>query len=191
MTEASPPPTPRALFIAFLLMGLSGFGGVLPWARRVIVEQRRWLSPAEFTDTLALCQFLPGPNVVNVSIAVGARFHGARGALSAISGLLAAPVAIVIGLGALYARFGGLPAVRGAFIGLAAAASGLVLANALKIAAPIRHEPLSVAIAATAFAGAALLRLPLVLVLAVLVLSAIGAASLRRRRRWSDDMARR
>ncbi|MBV8576720.1 MAG: chromate transporter, partial [Acetobacteraceae bacterium] len=99
-----PHPTIGALFSGFFSTGISGFGGTLPWARRMLVEQRRWLTGPEFTDTLALCQFLPGPNVVNLSIAVGARFQGAAGALAAITGLLAAPVAIVIVLGVIYAR---------------------------------------------------------------------------------------
>jgi chromate transporter len=170
-------------------MGLSGFGGVLPWARYVIVERRRWLSPGEFTDLLALCQFMPGANVANLSVALGSR--GARGSLAAITGLLAAPVAIVIGLGALYVRYGGLPAVHGAFLGLAAAASGLILANALKIAAPIRHESASLAVAALTFVAAAVLRLPLVVVLVVLAPTAIGVAYLRRRRDWSRDATNR
>src|SRR4051794_29801895 len=68
--------TVAALFLAFLKMGLSGFGGVLPWARRGLVEERGWLTEQEFAETLSLCQFLPGPNIVNVSIHVGARFQG-------------------------------------------------------------------------------------------------------------------
>ncbi len=163
------PPRTAEIARAFLGMGLMGFGGVLPWARRSIVEQRRWLTPAEFTDLLALCQFLPGPNIVNFSVALGARFRGPRGAIAALFGLLGAPVAIVIVLGALYARYGQLPALRGAFAGLAAAASGLILANAAKIAWPIREDGRAVLVALTAFSALAVLRLPLLPTLAVLV----------------------
>ena len=191
MSKTTSPPTKRELFFAFLTVGLSGFGGALPWARRMVVERRRWLSAAEFSDTLALCQFLPGPNVANLSVALGARYHGAQGALLAILGLLGAPVAIVIALGVLYARYSSLPEVRGAFIGMAATASGLVIANALKIAAPIRHEPLSVAIAAIAFIAVGLLRFPLLPVLAVLAPLAVGAFLLRARMRSAEDAARR
>lgn len=162
-------PTVRALFAGFLGIGLCGFGGVLPWARRMVVEQRRWLSGPEFTDLLALCQFLPGPNVVNLAVALGARFRGPRGALAAVAGLLAAPVVIVVALGALYGRYGDHPAVRRAFAGLAAAASGLVLSMALRIAWPLRSRPAGVAAAVAAFAAIALLRLPLPPVLLVLV----------------------
>jgi chromate transporter len=162
-------PGPAALFAGFLTIGLCGFGGVLPWARRVIVEQRGWLAPAEFTDLLALCQFLPGPNVVNMSIALGARFAGWRGSVAAVTGILAAPMAIVIGLGVLYGRYGALPWVANGFGGLAAAASGLVLATAVKIALPLRGRPAGILVAGAAFVVVALLRVPLLLGVCLLV----------------------
>ena len=154
-------PEMRELFAGFFGIGLMGFGGVLPWTRRMVVEQRRWLTGPEFTDLLALCQFLPGPNVVNLSVALGSRFRGVSGAFAAVGGLLVAPVAIVIGLGGLYAEFGQVPVVRRAFEGLAAAASGLVVAMACRIAWPIRGSWRAVAVACVAFAAVALGRLPL------------------------------
>ena len=164
----------------FLGIGIIGFGGVLPWARRMVVDQRAWLTPSEFLETLALCQFLPGPNVVNLSVAVGTRFRGAPGALAALSGLLTAPVLIVIGLGTLYARYAGLPVVRHAFIGLAAAASGLVVSMACRIAWPIRKQPLAIAIAVVAFVAIALVRLPL---LPTMLVMAAASVLLHRRAR--------
>lgn len=169
--------TERTLFLGFLSIGVCGFGGVLPWARRMVVEQRRWLSPAEFNDLLALCQFLPGPNVINLAVALGGRYRGVRGALAAAGGLLAAPMVIVIGLGIVYGRFAGIPAVQHGFQGLAAAASGLVMAMALKIAAPLRGDPVALGVAVVAFLAVAALRVPLVLSLLVLVpLSVLLAA---------------
>lgn len=172
------PPTPGELFRGFLGIGLMGFGGVLPWARRMVVEQRRWLTGPEFTDLLALCQFLPGPNVVNLSVALGTRFRGVPGALAALAGLLAAPIAAVLALGGFYAGFGQVPAVRGAFEGLSAAASGLVVATACRIAWPLRANPAAVLVAALAFAAVALLRLPLLPTM--LVLAPLGVLLLRR-----------
>jgi len=157
----------RDLFGGFLEVGMLGFGGVLPLARRMIVERRRWLSPAEFTDLLALCQFLPGPNVVNLSVALGGRLRGPAGALAALAGLLGGPVLAVIALGAVYGRFAHVPEVARALDGLASTAAGLVLATALRIAAPLRHRPGGVAVALAALLGVALLRLPLPLVLVV------------------------
>ncbi len=161
-------PTRSALFLGFLGVGICGFGGVLPWARRMIVEQRRWLSAAEFTDLLSLCQFLPGPNIINVAVALGARFHGVAGALSAFAGLMAAPMVIVIALAMAYERYGGHPTVQQAFAGLAAAASALVLATAVKIAAPLRTRPIGVAVALVTVGANALIRWPLPVVLVVM-----------------------
>src|SRR3954451_21033790 len=115
MSDTRAPPSLAALFLGFFVVGLCGFGGVLPWARRLVVEQRRWMTAAEFTDMLGLCQFLPGGNIMNVTIALGARFHGVRGAAAAFLGLMTAPVAIVIGLGAIYNEYAELPAVRRGF----------------------------------------------------------------------------
>ena len=164
------PPAERELFITFLTIGLSGFGGVLPWARRVLVERKGWMSPEEFNETLSLCQSLPGPNVVNLSVVVGGRSAGALGAVSALLGLVAAPVAIVLVLAALYARFGETGRIPGAITALGAAAAGLVWATAAKMAQPlVTKRPVSCsATIALAFMAIVLLRLPLPAVLAAL-----------------------
>ena len=166
----SPPadaPGPRVLFLGFLSVGLSGFGGVLPFARRMLVEERRWMTADAFNETFALCQSLPGPNIVTMSAVIGSRFAGAPGALAAVFGLLGAPVAIILVLGALYTRFGAVGALPGAILALGAAASGLVLATAAKMATPlIRKKPLAtIPIAGLAFVGAGLMRFPLIWVL--------------------------
>ena len=162
-------PSSRALFLAFAGTSALAFGGALPLARRMIVERKRWLTAAEFTELLALCQFLPGPNIVNVTVALGGRFRGVRGALAASTGLLAAPMAIAVGLGVGYERYGGLPTVHRAFVGLAAAAAGLILATACKIAWPIRGRPLDVMLATVAFIAIAVVRLPLLPTMLALV----------------------
>ena len=166
--SATQRPSARELFAGFLSIGIAGFGGVLPWARRMLVETRHWLTPREFTDVLGLCQFLPGPNIVNVAVAVGGRFGGARGALAALAGLLVAPFAVVVALGALYTAYGHVPAVASAFRGVAAVAAGLVVAMALKMMRAGVTRLGAGVVAGLAFGGIALARLPLVLVLAVL-----------------------
>ncbi len=181
------PPAPAAapstgeLFIAFLAVGMSGFGGVLPFARRALVERQGWLSEAGFTETLALCQSLPGPNIVNLAVVVGARFAGARGALACVSGLVVAPVALVLLLATLWSRFGADVHVGAAIRGLGAAAAGLVAATSLRMAGPaLRKAPLSAGpLMAAAFVGVGLLRLPLPWVL--LVLAPVGVLIARRR----------
>src|SRR5881227_160211 len=105
------PPGLLALFLAFARMSLAGFGGVLVFARQAIVEQHRWMTADEFNETFALCHFLPGPNIVNLSMVFGARFRGIAGGIAAFAGLLGPPVVIVTGLAALYARFGEIEAL--------------------------------------------------------------------------------
>jgi chromate transport protein ChrA len=102
VSETSSVPALKELFLRFTQISLSGFGGVMPFARRMLVEERRWLSAEEFTDVLSLCQLLPGPNIVNVAVCVGARYHGVRGAVAAFAGLMTAPFFIMLALGALY-----------------------------------------------------------------------------------------
>jgi chromate transporter len=185
MTETRPDPTvpdptvpdPSVfdLFAGFFVVGVCGFGGVLPWARRMIVEQRKWLPPSEFTEMLGLCQFLPGGNIMNLTIALGSRFRGVRGAVACLLGLMTGPVAIVIMLGAVYDRYAGYPPVRRAFVALSAAAAAYLLASAWKIASPLKGRPLAIGIAACTFAAIAVLRLPLLAAMPVL---AIGSTLL-------------
>jgi chromate transporter len=169
------PPTVTGIFTGFFMVGIRGFGGVLPWARRMMIEERKWLTEAEFAEVLGLCQFLPGGNIINVSVAVGSRFRGAPGAIAALLGLMLAPVAIVIGLGAIYDQFAEQPAVRRAFAALAAAASAFVLAASLKIAAPLRGRYLAMAITVVTFIAIAIVRLPLPLAMPVLAIFSIIA----------------
>jgi chromate transporter len=171
MSDSRPEPTVTDLFAGFFFVGVFGFGGVLPWARRMIVEQRKWLTPAEFTEVLGLCQFLPGGNIMNVTIALGSRFRGVPGAVASIVGLMAAPVAIVIMLGAIYDQYSSLPAVKHAFVALTAAASGYLLATALKIVAPLWGRPAAIGVAVVTFVAVAVLRLPLLAALPVLAIA--------------------
>ena len=154
-------PTVGALFRGFLSLGLMGFGGVLPLARRMLVEDRRWLGAAEFADLLGLCQFLPGGNVINLAVAVGLRFRGVAGAAAALAGLLAAPSVVVVLLGTVYDRFADDPRVRHAFAGLAAAAAGLLVGLAAKLAWPLLRQPVPAGLAALCFLAIAVLRVPL------------------------------
>lgn len=185
MDEPLHTPTVRELFVGFLSLGFTSFGGALPLARRALVEQRRWLTAAEFTDLLGLCQFLPGGNVINLSVALGMRFHGWRGALAGLLGLIAGPSLVVVGLGVLYERTQNDPHVRHLFVGLAAAAAGLLIAMAVKILLPLRREPAALAIAALGFVAIAILRTPLLPTM--LVLTPLGIAAAARAARRNGD----
>jgi chromate transporter len=170
-----------ALFCGFLEIAVSGFGGVMPWARRVLVEKRRWLSPDEFTDLLSLCQFLPGPNIVNMSIAVGARFCGGPGAVVAFLGLMGAPVLIVLALGMLYGAYGHVPRVQSVIHGISAVASGLLVATGIKMLVAPRLRSWMLAFGVLMFMAVAIARLPLVLALLALAPLSIAAAWLKLR----------
>jgi chromate transporter len=157
-------PTVSDLFFGFAKIAISGFGGVLPWARRTIVQQRRWMSADEFNDLFAICQFLPGPNIVNFSLIYGSRVGGVPGAAAAVLGLVGPPTVLMIVLGTLYSRYGALPQARGALTGLAAAAAGLSMAETLP-----RRGLGAVLIATAALVGVGLLQWPLLAVLVILV----------------------
>ena len=174
-------PSVAELFIRFTQVGASGFGGVMPWARRMLVEERRWLSDEEFSEALSLCQVLPGPNIVNMAVHVGTRFRGARGAIAAFFGLMCAPFAIILVLGALFTQYGDLPAISAAFRGISAAAAGLVVAMGLKMASSRRLRSAMAIFAVAAFVGVALLRIPLGAFLLVAAPASVAAAAWRSR----------
>jgi len=161
-------PSIRQLFFGFLGLGMTAFGGALPLARRMIVDRHRWLTPEEFTDLLGLCQFLPGGNIINLSVALGMRFHGWRGALASILGLIAAPSAVVIMLGMVYQHFQNDPHVKHLFAGLAAAAAGLLIQMAWKVSWPLRKSAVLAGVAAACFIMIAVLRVPLVLTMLIM-----------------------
>lgn len=176
---ASPTVAPRSpgeLFFAFMKLGLQGFGGVLPVARHALVENYRWLTMEEFTDIVSRCQALPGPNIVNVSICIGGRYFGVRGAVAASAGLLGAPLALLLVLAAFYSGYSQVPAVANALRGVSAVAAGLILGTALRMAASPRLRTWRAVFGVAAFAAVSWLRLPLALVLAAIVPLSIWAA---------------
>jgi chromate transporter len=184
-------PTIAELFLAFAAISLSGFGGVLAWARRIMVEQRRWFTAEQFNEAFALCAILPGGNMVNFAVIFGARMRGPLGSLAALAGLLGPPMVLIMVVGALYAHYGDLPALRRMLTGVAAAAAGLMLATLTKMARPLFTNRLKQSfknpgvipplIALATFVAIGVLHWPLPLVLLVIVPVSIGAAFLNTR----------
>jgi|SRR5258705_11584573 chromate transporter len=170
-SATSTPPGLIALFVAFAKMSLAGFGGVLVWARRGIVDQHRWMTADEFNETYALCHFLPGPNVVNLSVVFGSRFRGIPGGIAAFAGLLGPPVVIVTILAAVYARFGEIDALRRVLAGVSCAAVGLLLSAVFRMMMPLikRRDLTAMVVMAAVFIAIGLLRLPLPAVLLVAI----------------------
>jgi len=175
---ASSQPSLTELFTGFAKVAVSGFGGALPWARRMIVEQRHWMTADEFNETFSLSQFLPGPNIVNFCVVFGSRFGGAAGAAVALAGLLGPPVVIVTILAGFYAHFGDLAALTRILGGIASAAAGLIIANVIKMAEPMfrRRRDFAPVVAIVGFVAVALVRWPLPLVFAVLAPVSVALA---------------
>lgn len=170
-----------ALFVAFAKISLAGFGGVLVWARRAIVDQHRWMTADEFNETYALCHFLPGPNIVNLSVVFGSRFRGIAGSIAAFAGLVGPPVVIATILAALYAHFGEIEALRRILAGVSCAAVGLLISAVFRMMMPLikRRDLVGLVMLVLVFTAIGLLRLPLpaVLLLAIPLSIAITFAT--------------
>ena len=182
-TPTQPPPAANIpshadLFLAFFKITVMGFGGTLPWTRRMFVEEKRWMTAEEFNDVYALCQFLPGPNIVNLTAVFGSRMRGATGALAAWAGFLVLPFLLMVTVGALYAQYGDVDALRRILRGVAAAAAGLIITTLAKMALPLLRGgvgPAPLVFVVTAVA-VGVMRWPLLWVMAVLVPASIAMA---------------
>ncbi len=177
MTSQRPQPrSPSELFFAFTLLALQGFGGVLAVVQHELVERKGWLSREEFLEEWAVAQIMPGPNVVNLTLALGARYFGLAGAMASLAGLITLPLCLVLVLGAAYVEYGSHPHVAGALRGMGAVAAGLIIAAGMKLFGALRSNvlglPLCIALSVATFAGAALLHWPLVYIL--LALGGVG-----------------
>jgi chromate transporter len=182
-TPKSMPPSLIALFVAFAKMSLAGFGGVMVWARRGIVDQHRWMTAEEFNETFALCHFLPGPNIVNLSVVFGSRFRGILGGIAAFAGLIGPPIVIVMILAALYARFGEIDALRRILGGVSCAAVGLLISVVFRMMMPLvrRRDLVGLVVMAAVFVAIGLVRLPLPAVLLVAIPLSIAITFATRR----------
>jgi chromate transporter len=179
MTDAAtvPPPKLSTLFAAFLNIGLTSFGGGLSgWMHREFVGRRHWMSEADFLSGLALAQAMPGVNVVNLAIWIGFGLRGSAGAALAVAGVLAAPIIVIILIGFVYGRYGGLTSVHAVLAGVTAAAVGLTLTLGWRAARRAAADLASLAILLATFGTVGVLRWPMLPVVAVLVPVSLGLA---------------
>ena len=132
-----------------------------------MVQDRKWLTEAEFLAGLGLCQVFPGVNVINVSIWLGYRLHGNLGAIIGPCAMALPPAVVIIAIAELFLNFSKMPSVNTALAGVAAAAIGLGAAMGMR-AGRRCLTPLPAAIMATSFLAVGVLHLPLVAVLLVL-----------------------
>jgi chromate transporter len=172
----TPPKHLGELFTGFLWIGARSFGGVLPWAYRTMVEERRWLTHADFTKTIGLCQFLPGPNIGNACIVLGKRWFGLSGAIVAFLGLMALPFVWVLALFIVYSDFSSNAALSSVVTGVGAAGAGLFIGTAAKLARPLAKKPAALVLIFACFLCVAVARFSLLLVIPAGLLLALVAA---------------
>ncbi|NQW94768.1 MAG: chromate transporter [Polaromonas sp.] len=170
MDQARPQPKSLTdLFVSFTLLALQGFGGVLAVVQRELVEKKRWMTREEFVEEWAVAQIMPGPNVVNLSLMIGSRYFGFKGAMAALAGMLTVPLIIVLLLALVYAQFASHPGLQGALRGMGAVAAGLIAATGLKLFGALQKNALGlagcIALGVLCFVAIALLRWPLAFVL--------------------------
>jgi chromate transporter len=163
--QATPPRSLTELFLGFLAIGARSFGGVLPWAYRTMVEERRWLTQADFAETIGLCQFLPGPNIGNASIVLGKRWFGVAGSVVAFLGLMALPFIWVMLLGILYLEWASHPLVRAVVTGVGATGAGLFIGTALKLARALVRKPAALVLVAACFLSVGIGRVSMLIVM--------------------------
>jgi chromate transporter len=183
-TSEAEAPGVVTLFLAFAKMSLMGFGGVMVWARRAIVEQHKWMTAEQFNETFALCHFLPGPNIVNLSVVFGSKFRGIPGAIAAFLGLVLPPVLIVLCLALLYAHYGEIEALRRTLAGVVCATAGLFLGTVIKMLQPIvkQRSLVAIGVVVVVFAAIGIFRWPLPPVLLVAIPASILLVYVMRKR---------
>jgi len=166
------PPGLIELFWVCSRIGITGFGGVMALIRRMLVEERRLMSAADFNALLGICQILPGSNVVNLAVCAGARLHGLAGAIVFTAGILIAPFFGMMLMAYCYSLWGHLPLVQDILRGVAAAGAGLLFATALKMADHVPERRVYLPFALLTLLAVVFLRLPLPpLVIALLCLT--------------------
>lgn len=171
--QPSSPTSLRDLFVAFTLLAMQGFGGVLAVAQRELCDRRQWLTQAEFLQLLSTAQVLPGPNVCNLSLMIGDKFFGWRGALVALSGMIAAPLVLLLSLAWALTQAHQVghwqSTIQGALSGVATVAAGQIIGTVLKLSAPLKEHalgaPLCALLAVAAFLMMTWLHWPLVWIL--------------------------
>lgn len=180
LEPAPPHPSLWQLFYNFAMVGLFGFGGVMPWARQMMVDRRRWVSEQSFNELLTTGQFFPGPNIANVGIIYGRRLHGLPGAVVTVCGLYLFPSLITVLAGFAYAKWWSHDVVQQVFGAVMPIATGLMLGTTLRLLKAMPRTLANYSAFVLTFVLMAVFVLPLWMVLLVcipssLALSFIGA----------------
>jgi chromate transporter len=160
------------LFNTFSMLAIQGFGGVLAFIERELVEKKKWMTREEFVEEWAIARTMPGPPALNLCIMVGAKHFGWRGALVSLAGMFMFPTMLILTLAIAYAHFGNQPQIVDALRGMGAVAAGMIGATGLKLLSALKTNPLGVkvctALVILSFVGIAILQWRLLYVLIVL-----------------------
>lgn len=127
-----------SIFKEFLKAGMVSFGGAMPHVQRLVVEKRRWMDANEFTETVGICQFIPGPSATNVSICVGQKIDGLKGAIAASIGLLIFPICFALIIASIFDLYASTQIAKRVAHGMALSGTGLLLAVGIKLAHGIK-----------------------------------------------------
>ena len=173
--------TPRELYFTYLLIALASSGGLLFWTHRFIVEKKRWLTNAEFTEYYGLGQIIPGANLFNMGLMLGHRFAGVRGMLAVIGGFTSLSFLVMVVVGVFYQHYGSNPVVARAIAGMAAVVIGLLFASSIKMALAMPRAWRPWIFIVLGFGGIGARRWPLLWVVIPLAVASIWLA-------WRDDL---
>lgn len=163
------PQSKTELFVAFTQMALQGVGGVLVIVQHELVNRRKWLTQAQFVEEWSVAQVMPGPNVVNLCLILGGKYFGVAGALAAVSGLILAPMLLVLTLAILFGGVSDSAVAQGALKGMGAVSGGLIMATGLKLSKTLPQSPLglwlAIVFAVISFTAVGIFRVSLIWVL--------------------------
>ncbi len=169
MPEKRSPRSLGEIFLCFTWLAVQSVGGAAPIAQRELVERKRWLTSQEFLDDWTVAQIMPGPNVVNLSLILGDRHFGLRGAAAALAGMIVVPLLFVLCIAIVYTQYASYPVVENALRGMSAVAAGLIVGTGLKLLAMLKKNPIGLPSAmffvCATFVLIALLHWPLLAVL--------------------------
>ena len=170
------PRSPAQLFLVFAWISMQSFGGALSFIERTVVREKRWLSAKEFLGLYAVSQVLPGPTGISFCVLLGDRFFGVRGAVATLAGFLMLPSVVVIGVASLFQQFQHVPQVQGALHGMGAAAVGLIVSTAFRMARTLRGNRAGIVVTLASFAAVGLARWPVSTVLLTIGLVSVAWA---------------
>ena len=173
------------LFLSFLKIGFTGFGGglaVLTQIRNVVVQQRSWLREHDFIEALALGQSLPGTSAGNAVTYIGFRLRGWRGAAVSLFGFILPSMLMMIVLAIFYTRFRALPNTEQLFHGFNAAVVALIAVTAWRMGKHTISKPWQRILIVLAFVAVVVLKATVVEVILLSGLVGVGIESFTERR---------